>query len=355
MHAAPADSVVADHASQHTACGLLSALAVRDCILCSRFFFMPSLRSRPPDVDPVQAAPGADEDASSKLWLYRSVLTQQTDANSGLVGPIIVSRPGVADADGSPSDVDVEFVTLYQVSSMAASQGGVQECSIRSKPEAVTAPSQNEPTALLMWLPERCCHGTRSHVCLHASRAIWSLEVFGWQQPPCRAAFCSHAVCQASISRIFRKSGQIAAPRPLLACCSQVFDESNSPFTAANEALFAGNAPNGGLNDYDFTDFLLHHAINGKMYCSLTGLTAAVGDRVRWHIATLVRFTSSQIPPRSATACRSWKACTRLRHVGCTDDHGPSSNASIERAQRLAKGCVPLAQTLSMPQTCTMV
>jgi hypothetical protein len=62
-----------------------------------------------------QAAPGADEDASSKLWLYRSVLTQQTDANSGLVGPIIVARPGVANADGSPSDVDVEFVTLYQV------------------------------------------------------------------------------------------------------------------------------------------------------------------------------------------------------------------------------------------------
>jgi hypothetical protein len=28
------------------------------------------------------------------------------------------------------------------------------------------------------------------------------------------------------------------------------------------------------------------------MYCSLTGLNAAVGDRVRWHIATLVGFCS---------------------------------------------------------------
>ena len=135
VHGAPADSVVADHANQYTACGLLSALTVRNCNLCARSFFMPSLRSRPPDADPVQAVPGADEDASSKLWLYRSVLTQQTDANSGLVGPIIVSKPDVADADGSPSDVDVEFVTLYQVSSMAASQGGVQERSIRSKVE----------------------------------------------------------------------------------------------------------------------------------------------------------------------------------------------------------------------------
>ena len=66
----------------------------------------------------MQAAPGDDEDASSKLWLYRSVLTQQTDANSGLVGPIIVSRQGMAESDGSPSDVDVEFVTLYQVSNV---------------------------------------------------------------------------------------------------------------------------------------------------------------------------------------------------------------------------------------------
>ena len=68
-----------------------------------------------------------------------------------------------------------------------------------------------------------------------------------------------------------------------------MFDESNSPYTAANEALFADNTPNGGLDDYDFTTFLLHHAVNGKMYCSLTGLNADVGDRVRWHIATLVR------------------------------------------------------------------
>ena len=62
-----------------------------------------------------QAAPGATEDASSKLWLYRSMMTQQTDANSGLVGPIIISKAPIAASDGSPSDVDVEFITLFQV------------------------------------------------------------------------------------------------------------------------------------------------------------------------------------------------------------------------------------------------
>ncbi len=43
------------------------------------------------------------------------MLSQQTDANSGLVGPIIVTAPDLAAADGSPSDIDTEFVTLFQV------------------------------------------------------------------------------------------------------------------------------------------------------------------------------------------------------------------------------------------------
>ena len=45
------------------------------------------------------------------------MLSQQTDANSGLVGPIIVASRDLAAADGSPSDVDAEFVTLFQVPS----------------------------------------------------------------------------------------------------------------------------------------------------------------------------------------------------------------------------------------------
>lgn len=64
----------------------------------------------------LQAAPGALEAASSKLWMYRSMLTQQTDANSGLVGPIIITRAANANLDGTPKDVDTEIVTLFQVS-----------------------------------------------------------------------------------------------------------------------------------------------------------------------------------------------------------------------------------------------
>ena len=42
-------------------------------------------------------------------------MTQQTDANAGLVGPIIVTRAADANPDGSPKDMDTELVTLFQV------------------------------------------------------------------------------------------------------------------------------------------------------------------------------------------------------------------------------------------------
>ena len=74
-----------------------------------------------------QAAPGAAEAASSKLWLYRSLMTQQTDADSGLVGPIIVTKAASAKQDGSPADVDVELVTLFQVGEVADSGEGTHE------------------------------------------------------------------------------------------------------------------------------------------------------------------------------------------------------------------------------------
>ena len=36
----------------------------------------------------------------------------------------------------------------------------------------------------------------------------------------------------------------------------QVFDESNSPYTSANQAMYAANAPSGGLSSDDFGEFL---------------------------------------------------------------------------------------------------
>ncbi|MGH9701424.1 MAG: multicopper oxidase domain-containing protein, partial [Candidatus Acidiferrales bacterium] len=47
--------------------------------------------------------------------LYHSHTNELMDVNSGLVGAIIVTRRGMADADGKPKDVDREFVCLFMM------------------------------------------------------------------------------------------------------------------------------------------------------------------------------------------------------------------------------------------------
>ncbi len=61
---------------------------------------------------PTRSGPGPN-DPSSVVWLYHSHVNSPKDINTGLVGALIVTRHGAARADGSPQDVDREFVTLF--------------------------------------------------------------------------------------------------------------------------------------------------------------------------------------------------------------------------------------------------
>jgi Multicopper oxidase len=63
---------------------------------------------------PERAGPGP-ADGSSVLWLYHSHVNEQRDVNSGLIGPIIIARRGMAGPDGRPKDVDREFVSLFMI------------------------------------------------------------------------------------------------------------------------------------------------------------------------------------------------------------------------------------------------
>ena len=65
-------------------------------------------------LDP-RAAPKAGE-PSSKLWLYHSHANERRDLASGLVGAIIVNAKGAVKADGTPKDVDREFVAIFYTS-----------------------------------------------------------------------------------------------------------------------------------------------------------------------------------------------------------------------------------------------
>ena len=63
---------------------------------------------------PERAGPGPN-DPSSIVWPYHSHADEGVDENTGLVGAVIVTRKGMARPDGSPKDVDREFVTLFKI------------------------------------------------------------------------------------------------------------------------------------------------------------------------------------------------------------------------------------------------
>jgi manganese oxidase len=64
---------------------------------------------------PERAGPGP-HDGSSVMWMYHSHTNDVPDQYSGLIGPMIVTRRGMARSDGSPKDVDRQFVTMFEVS-----------------------------------------------------------------------------------------------------------------------------------------------------------------------------------------------------------------------------------------------
>jgi hephaestin len=69
---------------------------------------------------PERAGPGPD-DGSSIMWMYHSHTDEVADTYAGLMGPIEVTRRGMARADGSPKDVDREIFTMFSVMNENAS------------------------------------------------------------------------------------------------------------------------------------------------------------------------------------------------------------------------------------------
>ncbi len=63
---------------------------------------------------PERAGPGP-MDGSSVMWMYHSHVDESGDTNAGLIGPIIISKKGMAGRDLMPTDVDREFVTMFTV------------------------------------------------------------------------------------------------------------------------------------------------------------------------------------------------------------------------------------------------
>ncbi len=59
-----------------------------------------------------RAGPGPS-DPNSVLWMYHSHANEVRDVNAGLMGPMIISARGTTRANGTPRDVDREFVVSF--------------------------------------------------------------------------------------------------------------------------------------------------------------------------------------------------------------------------------------------------
>lgn len=63
---------------------------------------------------PERAGPGSS-DPSSIVWAYHSHVGETSDVYAGLVGPIVITKKGMANPDGTPKDVDQEIISLFMV------------------------------------------------------------------------------------------------------------------------------------------------------------------------------------------------------------------------------------------------
>lgn len=60
------------------------------------------------------SGPGPGE-LTSKVWWYHAHTDESKETNAGLMGPIIITAKGQANADGTPKDVDREFVAMFMM------------------------------------------------------------------------------------------------------------------------------------------------------------------------------------------------------------------------------------------------
>jgi len=85
---------------------------------------------------PERAGPGPG-DPSSVMWMYHSHVDEIADVYAGLMGPIVVTRAGMARADGTPKDVDRELIANFAVVDENTSLWAEENIARAGTPDAV--------------------------------------------------------------------------------------------------------------------------------------------------------------------------------------------------------------------------
>ena len=108
---------------------------------------------------PESAGPGP-HDPSSILWMYHSHFDESADINAGLIGPIIVTRRGEAKPDGSPKDVDREFVVAFATFDEGVSAYFMENIVLRGQTRNAIIRDPRFPRALLFYTMNGYSYGT---------------------------------------------------------------------------------------------------------------------------------------------------------------------------------------------------
>lgn len=183
----------------------------------------------------------APNDTSSKLWVYTSSVDRVASDHTGLIGAIIVTRAGQANADGTPKGVDRTLVTMLMV------------CALTD----LYLVSQSKTPAFK-------CH----------AKCLTPMVLAGLPNP---SPLITKHHCDSS-DQLCQSCDNIPVP--------QTFDESKSLYAAHNNEIYGAGTTN-GLTTEEYTQSLLKYSINGYTFCHLPGLGATQGDAVRWHFLAL--------------------------------------------------------------------
>jgi FtsP/CotA-like multicopper oxidase with cupredoxin domain len=129
---------------------------------------------------PERAGPGPG-DGSSVLSMYHSHTDEVGDTYGGLVGPMVITRAGMAKADGSPIDVDREVFNMYEVAD--ENQSPYLARNIREHagtPSSVNPEDEEFGESNLMHSINGFVYGEGPHVVLHAGQRVrWYLLGMG--------------------------------------------------------------------------------------------------------------------------------------------------------------------------------
>ncbi|KAI6063289.1 Ceruloplasmin isoform X1 [Aix galericulata] len=284
----------------------------------------------PEDVGPT------DQDPDCLTWLYYSAVDAVKDTNSGLVGPLLVCRKGTLLPSGKQKNVNREFFLLATVfdenlswylddsilmftlnpSKIDKDDEHFQES---NKMHSIMKPDSKGPllmsntgdriTIVFKNLASRPysihAHGVKTDSSVVAVTNPGETKMYIWKIParsgsergdPQCIAWAYHStvdiikdtysgligtlvVCHRHYLPSFHTKKKVQ-----FALLFMIFDENESWYLDENIKTYSTNPHHVDKEDEEFLESNKMHAINGKVFGNLHGLTMHVGDKVSWYL-----------------------------------------------------------------------